>query len=183
MKKKVLVVVKAYPSISKSYGELVCTAGIDEKGAWVRIYPLPFRRLEDFKRVNKYSFVEMDLVRNNADIRPGTFKPPDIDNLKVEVMGHLGTNDYWRDRKKYLLKKVYTDMDSLIAEAKDPSVLTSIAVFKPKLIKNFYVRKAQEKVFSIQKQAALKQANLFEDPKTMLKENPGPPLQFLLFLR
>jgi len=44
--KKVFITVKTYPAISGKYDELVCTAGILEDGSWVRIYPLPFRKLD-----------------------------------------------------------------------------------------------------------------------------------------
>lgn len=44
--KRVLITVKTYPTISKKYDELVCTAGILEDGTWIRIYPLPFRKLD-----------------------------------------------------------------------------------------------------------------------------------------
>jgi len=42
-RKKVLITVKAYPQPSRSYDELVCTAGILEDGSWIRIYPVPFK--------------------------------------------------------------------------------------------------------------------------------------------
>jgi len=40
---RVLILVKSYPEISKTYAETVCTAGITEDGKWIRIYPLPYR--------------------------------------------------------------------------------------------------------------------------------------------
>jgi hypothetical protein len=39
-KEKILITVKAYPTLSGKYGELVCIAGIREDGSWVRIYPM-----------------------------------------------------------------------------------------------------------------------------------------------
>jgi hypothetical protein len=48
--RKVFITVKTYPTISKKYDELVCTAGIFDDGSWVRIYPLPFRKLDYEKR-------------------------------------------------------------------------------------------------------------------------------------
>ena len=42
-KQRILVTVKPYPTLSRKYGETVCTAGIREDGTWVRIYPVPFR--------------------------------------------------------------------------------------------------------------------------------------------
>ena len=44
-KQRVLITVKTYPTLSRKYGETVCTAGVREDGTWVRIYPVPFRRL------------------------------------------------------------------------------------------------------------------------------------------
>ncbi len=43
---KVLIAVKTYPTLSTKYDELVCTAGFLEDGSWVRVYPIPFRKLE-----------------------------------------------------------------------------------------------------------------------------------------
>jgi len=43
--RKVFITVKTYPTLSTKYDELVCTAGILDDGSWVRIYPLPFRKL------------------------------------------------------------------------------------------------------------------------------------------
>ena len=53
-KERILITVKTYPTISKTHGELVCTAGIREDGSWVRLYPVPFRRMEDYKKFEKY---------------------------------------------------------------------------------------------------------------------------------
>lgn len=49
MKKKILIVVKTYPTRSKKYQELVCTAGLDEKGNWYRIYPIPTKTLKEYE--------------------------------------------------------------------------------------------------------------------------------------
>lgn len=42
MKEKLLVLAKAYPLISRKYEELVCVAGITDKGEWRRVYPIPW---------------------------------------------------------------------------------------------------------------------------------------------
>jgi len=38
-KERVLITVKTYPTLSRKYGETVCTAAVREDGSWVRIYP------------------------------------------------------------------------------------------------------------------------------------------------
>jgi len=44
----VLPLVKAYPALSKTYGEVSCVAGVQLAGdgncpRWIRLYPVPFR--------------------------------------------------------------------------------------------------------------------------------------------
>lgn len=46
-KAKVLIAVKTYPTISEKYNELACTAGFREDGSWIRLYPIPFRLLDE----------------------------------------------------------------------------------------------------------------------------------------
>ncbi len=53
MRKRILITVKTYPCQSKKYGELVCTAGIDERGNWMRLYPIQFRNLKTAHRYKK----------------------------------------------------------------------------------------------------------------------------------
>lgn len=51
---KVLISVKTYPTLSEKYDELVCTAGFLEDGSWIRIYPIPFRKLKFDSRYHKW---------------------------------------------------------------------------------------------------------------------------------
>ncbi len=81
--KKVFITVKTYPTLSKKYDELVCTAGILEDGSWVRIYPLPFRKLDYENRYKKYQWIELPLAKNESDPRPESFKVMDISKLKM----------------------------------------------------------------------------------------------------
>ena len=162
-KKKILITVKTYPSISSKYEELVCTAGFDENGKFIRIYPVPFRKLDYEKQYRKYYWVEMDLVKNISDFRPESFRPANIESEDVlEVLDKIGTEHNWQARKEVVLKKVYKDMTILIEEAKADRMHTSLAVFKPTLIKDF-VWEPVEREWSQKQKGALQQQNLFED--------------------
>ncbi len=58
--------VKAYPALSSKYGEVSCVAGTEmtaDGPRWVRLYPVPFRSLEDDKQFRKYQPV---LVASSA---------------------------------------------------------------------------------------------------------------------
>jgi hypothetical protein len=76
---KILITVKTYPTLSEKYDELVCTAGFREDGSWIRIYPVPFCKLDYKKQYNKWQWIEMDITKNTSDFRPESFRPKDID--------------------------------------------------------------------------------------------------------
>lgn len=160
---KVLITVKTYPTISAKYDELVCTAGFREDGTWVRIYPVPFRKRAYTEQYKKYDWIELDLVKNTGDFRPDSFRPATLET-EIKVVGHLDTSDNWEQRKKFCLGKIHYNLFELIAEAKDKSICTSLAVFKPTEILDFYAEPV-DRDWSQKKRHALSQLNLFESNK------------------
>lgn len=158
---KVLITVKTYPTLSTKYEELVCTAGFREDGTWVRIYPVPFRKLEFSHQYRKYDWYEFDLVKNESDFRPESYRPTSLEN-PGSVTGHIECKkDNWAARKKIVLKKYYDDLQLLIDEAKNKKIATSLAVFKPTKITDF-VWKPAEREWSKGKFKELDQFKLFE---------------------
>jgi hypothetical protein len=71
---KICIVAKTYPTLSRKYNELVCTAGVRADGSWVRLYPIPFRQLEYDKQYHKFQWIEVDIERNLDDFRPETYR-------------------------------------------------------------------------------------------------------------
>jgi hypothetical protein len=134
-KDRILVTVKTYPTLSQKYGETVCTAGVREDGTWVRIYPVPYRRLDEDEQYKKFDWLECTLVRNQTDPRPETHRPQDPTELRP--VGHIDTSDNWRERRRILLKtaKVWDRLDDLVAAAKANEA--SLAVFKPTRVVDF----------------------------------------------
>ena len=157
---KVLITVKTYPTISSKYDELVCTAGFREDGTWIRIYPVPFRKKSYSEQYKKYDWIEMDLVKNESDFRPESFRPKTIDTA-INVVGHIDTKNNWYQRKNICLGKIYYKLSELIEEAKNKEICTSLAVFKPKEILDFYAEPV-ERAWDKEKLAKLNQLNLFE---------------------
>lgn len=160
MKTKVLISVKTYPTLSSKYQELVCTAGFREDGRWIRIYPVPFRKLDYSAQYRKYDWIEMDLVKNDSDFRPESYRPVNID-VPPRIVGKVGTESGWYARKQIALKKIYADLNLLISEAKAKGVCTSLATFKPRRILDF-ISEPDGREWDKKKLAALSQLNLFE---------------------
>lgn len=144
----------------------MCTAGFDEEGNWVRIYPIPYRKLDYELQYQKYQWIELDLIKNTSDFRPETFKPKNVDDAEsITLLEKIDTRSNWARRKELVLQNVYTDMNQLINNAKTQGKWTSLAVFKPTIIKNFkYVKAARE--WNTKQQGVLAQCNLFEDKST-----------------
>ncbi len=160
-KTKVLVTVKTYPTLSKKYAELVCTAGFLEDGSWIRIYPVPFRKLDS--RYKKWQWIELDLVKNESDPRKESYRPYDYEDINLgDTVDPKGV---WEERKKYALTRVYTNMDELIKEAQNSNIGTSLAVFKPTEVIDFLWKPCdrnwdEEKLEALH--ARMRQGNLFE---------------------
>src|SRR5579872_2443834 len=100
-KERVLITVKTYPTLSRKYGETVCTAGVKTDGSWVRIYPVPFRRLEDDQQYQKWDWIEADFRKGTSDPRPETCHP--VDMRQMVPVDHMGYEDDWRERRKQII--------------------------------------------------------------------------------
>ena len=132
---KVFVTVKAYPLPSKSYDELVCTAGILENGSWIRIYPVKFSTI----RFKKYQWIELNLKRrDDRDFRPESYSPVDPDLSDINLLNVVGTKNYWAERKNICLVNVYSSLKQLLNDSKEPTNV-SLATFKAKEISDFII--------------------------------------------
>ncbi len=163
-KERILVTVKTYPTLSRKYGETVCTAGIREDGSWVRIYPVPFRRLGEAERYSKYDWIECDLHRRSADPRPESYTPAELSQLKQ--IGRVSTADNWSERRRLLLEnaQVYDRLDDVIEDARANEI--SLAVFRPAKITDF-IWESEDREWDPKKLEEMRtlhsQLDLFED--------------------
>lgn len=162
-RKRVLITVKAYPLPSRSYDELVCTAGITDKGEWIRIYPVPFRFLKDEGQYSKYQWVDINLKKASKDFRPESYSPDDTSLEDMDIIETVDTSRKWRKRKQLVLEdgpKVYTSMSELIEDSKDPKNV-SLATFKPTKITGLEYEEEREWSEGLQKN--LQQTDLFDE--------------------
>jgi hypothetical protein len=174
---KVLITVKTYPAISQKYDELVCTAGFREDGTWIRVYPIPFRKLDYGSQYKKYDWIELDLVKNTSDFRPESYRPTNFDE-EIKIIGHLDTANKWKLRKEIALKKVYTNLSSLIRESRDRTFPTSLAVFKPTKVLDFVYEEEGNKEWDSHKLESLSQLNLFEKSSSSIQVVRKLPFKF-----
>lgn len=154
---RVLITVKTYPLPSRSYTELVCTAGLLNGEKWIRMYPIPFRFLQDQKQYPKYSWVDVNLTRNTKDFRPESYR---LKNENITVVDAIGTANAWAARKSFVLKETFTSMEDLIKLAKSPEK-KSLATMKPKEIVKFEIEE-DEREWRKDWLDKMKQMDMFE---------------------
>lgn len=178
-KERILITVKTYPTLSCTYGETVCTAGVREDGSWIRMYPVPFRRLDETQQYRKYDWVECDLTASTKDHRPETFHPTDVTQLIP--CGHMGTHDGWRERRRLLLEKceIYRTKTDLVKAAHDNRA--SLAIFKPAQILDFLHEEGPrewepDRLAEMKQQAA--QGDLFDEEQWRRTFEIIPPLPY-----
>jgi hypothetical protein len=138
--KRIYITVKTYPVISKKFAEIVCTAGIAEKGEWIRLFPIPFRKLRDDKQYPKYTWIEVSVEKHTNDIRPESFRP-DIETMIIEEKPHITD---WENRRNIILSntKIYPNLTELIDASHHPTNV-SLAVFKPNKIHGLIITRTK----------------------------------------
>ena len=167
---KVLITVKTYPTLSEKYDELVCTAGFREDGSWVRIFPVPFRKLDYQNQYKKWQWIEIDLVKNMSDFRPESYRPTDLDK-EIRILDKVDTKGDWGKRKMLVKDKIWYNMTELIATAKDSDIGTSLAIVKPKEIIDFVWKSCDrdwDKLKMDRVIANKAQGSLFDEAETRL---------------
>jgi hypothetical protein len=183
-RKKVLISVTTYPLPSRSYDELVCTAGLLENGEWIRIYPIPLSFLIDLKgsgKVNnvKYTWIELDLNRRTDDFRPESHSPQNYDFRDLVVHERINTDGNWLKRKEICLRNVYTNKGQLLKDSQAPTN-RSLATFKPTEILSLEIeddaREWKDEWLELRKQG-----DLFATEKT--PESLIPKLPYKFFYR
>jgi hypothetical protein len=183
-RKKILITVTTYPLPSRSYDELVCTAGVMENGDWIRIYPVPLSFLIDLKgtgrmRNVKYTWIELDLKKRLDDFRPESYSPLNYDFKDIVIGDRINTDGNWYERKQYCLRNIYTNKNKLLEDSKAPKNI-SLATFKPTKVLGVEC-KEDDREWRDEWKELRKQGDLFETVKPI--ETLIPKLPFKFFYR
>ncbi len=141
MQKKILIIAKTLPTPSKKYGELVCTAGIDENSNWFRLYPIPFKNLNKENKYKKYQWINVEVEKDTNDPRLESYKI--IGN--IEPLNIVDTKNGWELRKELIIKNVYMSKTKLLYDCKVSNERTSLAIFKSNKLLNFYIDESNNK--------------------------------------
>ena len=179
-RKKILITVKTYPVLSNKYQELVCTAGLLEDGSWIRMYPVPFRKMDVEKQYKKFDWTLADVEKSQKDARPESYKLTDLKTLNIEKEIPTDKSRVWDERRKLVLKNVYTSKKAIIEGAHENRF--SLAVFKPKKFIGFEYEEEDEREWDSDTIAAFedsrKQIDIFTGSQDKFKIAQKMPYKF-----
>ena len=123
--KKLLITVKTPPNPSKKHQETNCCAGIELSTAkWIRLYPIPFRLLEDDKKFPKYSIITVNCERPIRDKRVESYK---VDHDSIAIQRVENTSKQWEERKDIVLPTLSTSFCAIVGGIRSNK---SLGVFK-----------------------------------------------------
>ena len=128
---RVLILCKTYPSPSARYVETSCVAGISEAGKLMRLYPVPYRLVQDEQQFKKWQWISARIFKSNTDNRPESYKIY-VDTISCNP-DILSTKDNWRERRSWIEKLPIFDSFEAV-EAKRLESGQSLALLRPQRI-------------------------------------------------
>jgi hypothetical protein len=73
-RRRILILGKTYPNYSRKHLEVACTGGLLEPTMeMVRLYPIPFRYLQDSSKFTAWQYIEADVTKDLSDPRPESY--------------------------------------------------------------------------------------------------------------
>ena len=166
VQKRVLITVRTYPTPAMKGVEVSCTAGITDAGDWIRLFPVPYRRLPRHRQFRKYDWVDLMATRARGDIRPESFTP-DIDSIRVGQ--HVGTAKNWSTRKQ-LLQPVTAHCLCCLQREREVKGYPTLGLFRPATIDRLLIEPDAPE-WSPEQLARLQQGDMFnaEVPRLLEK--------------
>jgi len=147
---EIVIVVKAVPQPSKTYGETVCCAGVTRSGAWRRLYPIRYRHLGE-KAFGRWQWIRCRTALRTSDRRSESRR---VAEDSIEPLAAL-RND---ERPRFLQPLIRAS----VAEASSRS--ESLALIRPIESKFEWKRRSANEIDaeSLAYKAAARQKDLFD---------------------
>lgn len=158
-RERILILAKTYPSPSAKHVETSCVAGISQDGSMRRLYPVPFRMIEQDQQFKKWQWIEVGVEKAPADHRPESHKV-DIGSLKVEE--DVTPKNEWAERREWIEKMpTFSSFDEIEQACKDEGL--SIALLRPKKVLGLEIKDARNKEWTDEEKEKLMRAQMQGD--------------------
>lgn len=136
---ELLPLVKAYPNLSRQYGEVSCVAALTlpalAKSEWLRLYPVPFRSLEGDRQFRKYQPIIAEVAPHTGDSRPESRR---VNADSITVSGEpIGTANGWAKRRSIVEPVLDESMCSI--RRMHRSTGRSLGAFRPAEVRDLLI--------------------------------------------
>lgn len=162
-KERILILAKTYPSPSAQYVETSCVAGISQNGAMRRLFPVPFRMIEDGQQFRKWQWIDVRVEKAPKDHRPESHKIY-VDTINCGDV--IDTKKAWSGRWEWLEKIPAFDSYDAIEATRLADGL-SLALLRPKRLIGLEISKARNPDWTDEEREKLfqeqTQGNLFDE--------------------
>lgn len=136
----VLPLVKAYPNLSRKYGEVSCIAGLDlDTGRWIRLYPVPFRSLEDKQKFRKYEPIRARVRRRREDRRPESWR---VDADSIERTAPVISADRGWEARRSIVEPAIGESMCAIRRARQ-EIGTSLGMFRVRDVSELVIEEVE----------------------------------------
>lgn len=100
-RERILILAKTYPSPSANYIETSCVAGINSVGQMRRLFPVPFRLLDDEQQFSKWQWIDANVEKARNDHRPESYR---IDVGTLECRDKIAPKKEWQERREWIAR-------------------------------------------------------------------------------
>lgn len=153
MNEKLFILTKTYPMPSRDYREHTCVAAINDKGELRRLYPVPFRLLENDLQFKRWQWISAEINRS-SDQRPESHRI-NTDTIKILSEKPLA----WPDRMAIIKPHIFSSFNAL-EEARIKTGM-SFGIIQP-LDYMLEIEEEKNKAWTIKELANLNKEGLFD---------------------
>lgn len=172
---RILILCKTYPSPSSKYAETSCVAGMTEAGELIRLFPVPFRLIEDGQKFKKWQWIKARIQKASREHRRESHTIF-VDTISTDGKP-ISSKEDWRYRRNELNKlPVFNDFEAMERARQETG--GTIALLRPERILKLDIIKEEnpewtagelEKLVSHQRQAGLFDQDEARDVRTLRK--------------
>lgn len=169
--KRVLIVVKTYPNPAHRGVEVSCTAGVTKDGEWLRLFPVPFRFLEQDRQFTRYQWIDVQVRRARNDPRPESHN---LNDSSIQIVSYPPAVKGGGAREQ-LLAQLRRPSLCHIDEERERYGHPTLGFFRPARIKRLRIEPAETPNWTAGELAILNQARLDlggSEPKGILEKIP-----------
>jgi hypothetical protein len=106
---RAVVLIKALPQPSKTYGETVCCAGVTADGQWKRLFPVRFRHLRGEASFSRWDWVSFSYRPPTRDAR---MESCHVHEESISIDGHVPSTERGRILRPLIRKSAIDAMSA-----------------------------------------------------------------------